>query len=108
MITEQPNFTVIDKMSGGSSDVRVLILEVIKEEFPEEQKEYFYQLEQKNYKKLQEIVHKIKHKISTLGLEKSYVIANNYEKNLRKESLELATDFKDILTIIENFVKKIS
>lgn len=108
MIIEQPNFTVIDKMSGGSSDVRVLILEVIKEEFPKEQKEYFYLLEQKNYKKLQEIVHKIKHKISALGLEKSYVIANNYEKNLRKESLELATDFKDILTIIGNFVKNIS
>ena len=104
---ETPNFTVIDKMSGGSSDVRELILEVIKEEFPEEKKEYFNLLEQKKYNKLQEMVHKIKHKISTLGLEKSYVLANDYEKNLRNESLELSNEFEQILLSIENFVKNL-
>lgn len=103
-LKEKPNFSVIDKMSDNSSEVRELLLNIIKEEFPLEKKLYYEQLQLKNYKKIQEIVHKIKHKINALGLEKSYVLANKYEKNLINESLDLSEEFDEILITISNFV----
>jgi hypothetical protein len=41
-------------------------------------------------------VHKLKHKISILGLEKSY-LAEEYESNLKNNSTNLHSDFESIL-----------
>ena len=43
-----------------------------------------------------ESVHKLKHKISILGLNKSYYIAEKFEDNLKDNSTELQSDFDAI------------
>ena len=60
-----------------------------------------------NFKLCAENVHKIKHKISILGLEKSYEIAEQYENNLREENYELQNRFSDILNKVTNYLNKL-
>lgn len=104
---EQPNLTYIEQLARGDNDIRKTLIDVIKAEFPEEKKEYYECLEEKNYKKIEESVHKIKHKISILGLEKSYELANIYEHNLREKDMSGVDDFEEILKTITAYIKTI-
>ena len=58
-------------------------------------------------KKIEESVHKIKHKISILGLEKSYKIAEQHENNLREGNSALQDKFSDILNNVTNYLNKL-
>ena len=105
---ETPNFTFINALAKGDNEVKKMILEVIKEEFPIEKEAYYNYFTLKDFKKTQETVHKIKHKISVLGLEKSYELANVFEKNLLNNSIENHAEFDKTLEIITSFIKTIS
>ncbi|WP_046743379.1 Hpt domain-containing protein [Kordia zhangzhouensis] len=102
---EQPNLHYIEQLARGDESVRKTLIDVILTEFPEEQKEYYESLKKKDYKKIEENVHKLKHKISILGLEKSYELANSYEHNLREKSLKGQQDFEQILRSITTYLK---
>lgn len=102
---EQPNLNYIHNMSAGDKDFEKRIIDIIKIEFPEEKATYFKNIEAKNYKQTAEIVHKIKHKISILGLEKSYEVAVNYENNLIEHSTESKIEFESILQSITSFLE---
>lgn len=104
---EQPNLTYIEQLARGDESIRKTLIDVILAEFPEEKKEYYDSLEKKDYKKIEENVHKIKHKISILGLEKSYKLANTYEHNLREKSMVGVDDFEQILNTITVYLKTI-
>ncbi|WP_299158403.1 Hpt domain-containing protein [uncultured Tenacibaculum sp.] len=104
---EQPNLSYIDQLARGDDSVKNTLINVIKEEFPEEKKEYIESLEKKEYKKIEENVHKIKHKISILGLEKSYEEANKFEHNLREDNLEGFENFDKTLQTISEYLKTI-
>lgn len=104
---EKPNRNYIEELSGGDKDFEDKLFKILQTEFPEEQKAYFTHLESVNFKELYLSVHKIKHKISILGLEKSYEVANVYEKNLRNNSLEGKNEFKKILENITNYLAKL-
>ena len=49
-------------------------------------------------------MHKLKHKISILGLEKSYYIAEEFEENLKENSSHLQSDFESILKRMQDFL----
>lgn len=102
---EKPNFEYIDKLARGDEEVKQTLLEVIKTEFPLEKIEYFESFNKSNFKETEENVHKIKHKISILGLENRYNLANNYEHNLREKSTTGSKDFELTLNIITDFIK---
>lgn len=104
---EQPNLSYINDLARGDESIKQTLLNVIKTEFPVEKKEYYESLEEKVYKKIEENVHKLKHKISILGLEKSYEIANKFEHNLREKNLEGVEDFEKILIGITTYLKTI-
>ena len=104
---EQPNLEYIEQLARGDESIRNELIEVIKTEFPDEKKEYYDYLEKKEFKKIEESVHKLKHKISILGLEKSYEIANEFEHNLRELSLEKQEDFEKILKAITTYIETI-
>ena len=104
---EQPNLIYIDKLANGDESVKKRLIEIIKTEFPKEKKEYLLSLENLDYKKIEENVHKLKHKISILGLEKSYEIANEFEHNLRTQKLIDAKRFEKILIAISEYLKTI-
>ncbi len=59
----------------------------------------------KNFNDASEIVHKIKHKISILGLEENYRDAKAFEHGLRKGDVALQSNFETTLMIITDFLK---
>ena len=68
---------------------------------------YYNNMKNDNFKLCAENVHKIKHKISILGLEKSYEIAERYENNLREGNSALQDKFSDILNNVTNYLNKL-
>ena len=104
---EQPNLTYVNQLARGDSVIKQTLIDVIKTEFPEEKKDYYDSFGKKDYKKIEENVHRIKHKISILGLEESYELANTYEHNLREKNMTGFQDFDQILTAISTYIKTI-
>lgn len=104
---EQPNLNYIKTLSGGDLDFEKKIIEILKQEFPEEKDVYENCITQENFKETAEIVHKIKHKMSIIGLEKSYELAVNYEKKLLNNSTELREEFESVLETMQNYVKNL-
>ncbi|MDA9343476.1 Hpt domain-containing protein [Algibacter sp.] len=101
---EQPNLSYINDLSGGDEVFKQKLISIIKAEFPEEKAAYLKNIELKKFKKSAENVHKIKHKISILGLERSYEVAANFENNLSKNNDAGKIDFENVLETITNFL----
>ncbi|NRR90101.1 Hpt domain-containing protein [Winogradskyella undariae] len=104
---EEPNLSYIYSMSGGDKAFEEKLIGIIKSEFPEEKAEYYNNLKANNYKLVAGNVHKLKHKISILGLEKSYEIAIAFENNLLEGSTKLQDQFESILKTITNYLQKL-
>jgi len=104
---EKPNLSYIHSMSGEDKVFEEKLIDIIKTEFPEEKKIYLKNITAKNYQLTAENVHKLKHKISILGLEKSYEIAVAFENNLLEGTTTLQDEFESILTIITNYLHKL-
>ena len=104
---ETPNLEYIIQLARGNESIKNELISVIKTEFPEEKKDYFESFNQNDFKKIEENVHRLKHKISILGLEKSYKLANEFEHNLREHNLEKQQDFEKILIAITNYIETI-
>ncbi len=104
---EQPNMSYINSLSGGDKAFEEKLIAIFKMEFPEEKKIYLCNMENKNFEMASQNVHKLKHKISILGLEKSYRIAANFEKQLLQGDASLVKEFETILSIIDTYLKKL-
>lgn len=104
MMEETPNLNYINELARGDESVKNELLQVIKSEFPEEKQDYLDSLLTKDFRKIEENVHRLKHKISILGLEDSYTIANQFEHNLREHSFEKQKDFEKIITKISDYI----
>ncbi|MFB9052769.1 Hpt domain-containing protein [Formosa undariae] len=104
---EQPNLSYIKSMSGGDLAFEQKLIDIIKLEFPEEKTVYYVNLNARNFKLTAENVHKLKHKISILGLEKSYEIAVAFEENLLQGNTTLNDQFESILNTITNYLQKL-
>ena len=101
---EQPSLAYIKQLSGGDEAFETQLINVIQLEFPEEKEIYFKNIAEKKYKETAENVHKIKHKISILGLKKSYEVAIKYEENLKENSIVLKEEFDSILNNITQYL----
>jgi hypothetical protein len=104
---DQPNLDYVNQLARGDELVKNELISIIKTEFPEEKKCYFESVEKKEFKIIEENVHRIKHKISILGLEKSYKIANEFEHNLREFSFLKKEEFEKILMVISSYLETI-
>jgi HPt (histidine-containing phosphotransfer) domain-containing protein len=102
---EKPNLEYVDSLARGDESVRNILINTIKMEFPKEKEDYDISLKKKDYKKIEENVHRIKHKISILGLDKCYEKANEFEHNLRENSLSGIRDFEKTLIVISEYIK---
>ena len=102
---EQPNLEYINQLSGDNDVFKQKMIGILQRELPIETDTYFLYIKTNNLTQAAQLVHKIKHKVSILGLEKSYYISSNYEENLKNNSLILQNDFEAILTIMNQFVK---
>lgn len=104
---EKPNLAYLEELARGDESLRKRLVDIIKNEFPEEKEAYYKTLKNKDYKKTEENVHRLKHKIIILGLEESYKIANKFEHDLRELNLDRVKDFDKILTAISSYLKTI-
>jgi len=102
---EQPNLNYLKKLSEGDKFMEKKIISIIKKEFPLEKEEFYKQIKDKNFVSAQQNVHKIKHKIAFLGLEKGYEITAQFEDNLKNNSIELMSEFEAIIESINQFIK---
>ena len=104
---EQPNFNYIYKLSGGDKAFEAQLIAILKKEFPIEKDQFQKSIESDNLNETAEIVHKLKHKISILGLENGYKIAVEYENNLRDNNKTLSLEFGNVLNNITNYLNKL-
>lgn len=104
---EKPNLSYVKKLSNGDIDFKLKIISILKREFVIEREIYENSIKIKDFKQTAEIVHKIKHKISILGLEKGFEVATAYENNLNVKSDKLTLEFKNILDIITQYLKEV-
>tara|TARA_Y100001972_G_scaffold128758_1_gene191544 strand:- start:1058 stop:1378 length:321 start_codon:yes stop_codon:yes gene_type:complete len=101
-----PNFSTIRKMSQGDREFEKKILSVASQELKEEVKDFNIAIAQVDYHQAAQLVHKIKHKISLLGMEKSYEIAQAFEEQLNNGSESLLSDFRVILEKMITFLQE--
>ena len=101
---EKPNFNYIKELAGGDEFFEKKLLGIMIDEFPTEKEKYYNYLNLGDEKLIIEIVHKLKHKISILGLKKSYEIAVEYENNLRAGNSDLEEEFKETLSVMTQFL----
>lgn len=104
---EFPNLEYINQLAGGDAAIKMKLIHIIKTEFPEEKKEYYRSIEIGLFPRIEENVHRVKHKISILGLTKGYEVANAFEYNLRNLDLKGKEDFEKILIVITEYIKTI-
>lgn len=102
---EQSNLDYIKKLSGDNAEFKKKLIDIIKYELPLEIVAYEKFIEEQKLVNAAESVHKLKHKINILGMEKSYYIAETFENNLKENSLDLSSEFKKILDTMQNFIK---
>lgn len=101
---EQPNLKYINELAGNDKGFKKSIILILKKELTQEIESYKTLMANQNHAATSELVHKLKHKISVLGLDKSYYIAENFESGLKKNDVELQADFERILDIMHKFV----
>lgn len=101
---EQPNTSYIDQLSGDNIEFKQKMIGILKRELPEEITTYQKQMDNNDFLAAAQSVHKLKHKVSILGLEKSYYLAEEYEENLKTNATDLQTDFEALLKAMHNFV----
>lgn len=104
---EQPNTSYIDQLSGDNLEFKQKMIGILKRELPEEIEMYQSQMQKNNFLLAADSVHKLKHKVSILGLEKSYYLAETFEENLKNNSTHLQNDFEAILKVMHKFVEKL-
>ena len=94
---EKPNLSFILEIAGDDEAFQNSILEIIKTEFREEVNLFKTNFSLKKYKEAAHNVHKIKHKIGLLGLEKALIKASEFEKALKIGNTTLHHSFLEIL-----------
>ncbi|MDO1514140.1 Hpt domain-containing protein [Maribacter confluentis] len=104
---ERPNLKYVDELAGDDIAFRNQFIEIIKDEFPIEKKEYLDHIAQNKLKETAEMVHKLKHKFNILGMEKSYQLAVDYEKELLMGKTNSEPKFMTVLDTIESYIKTI-
>ena len=101
---EQPNLSYIHQLSGGDKEFENRLLDVVRRELPEETQVYHENIQEKKFLEAAANVHKLKHKISILGLEESYRFAEVYEEELREGINKGQAEFEEILQAMHAFI----
>ena len=104
---EQPNINYINKLSGDNVAFKSKMIAILKRELPEETTIYKHQMQFNDFNLAAQSVHKLKHKISILGLEKSYYLAERFEDNLKNNDIDLQSSFEEVLVLMNAFVVKL-
>lgn len=105
---EAPNLNFFQKLSNGDHQFMMRLTNTLKMEFTNDKNLYLDALDQKDFKKMKFIVHRIKHKVGLLGLTKSYNVVVEYENDLIDEDLKLKDKFLLILNTMTKYLEKLN
>ena len=84
----------------------VKLISVLKKELPVEYQEFQQNFEEKNFIKTAENVHKLKHKISILGLTKGYEEAALFENDLKNhQDISRYNSFVQVIKSMMDFLR---
>ncbi|WP_301399610.1 Hpt domain-containing protein [Polaribacter huanghezhanensis] len=103
-IKEQPNLLYIKKFTDGDLLFEKEVIGVLQKELVEKTNQYHYHVRKKEFIQASNLVFKLRQKISILGLERSYLVAKEFEIALKSSDLSLQNDFEDILQLMMLFV----
>lgn len=106
-MNEEPSLTYIHKIATGNSEFESKLIQILKIEFPQEQKVYLAHISNRDYQKAAPLVHKVKNKFSLLNLVEGYSLANEYENDLKEENLNKRLIFEEVLGAVERFLDSI-
>ena len=101
---EEPNLSFIKEIAGDDISFQNSILDILRKEFPTEVEDYNRNFSKKKYEEASKDVHKIKHKVSLLALNKGLEIATEYENQLLERNIELHNSFIEILNKIHVYL----
>lgn len=104
MKLDTPNLSYIKELADGDADFEATLISILKKELPKEKEAFVESIRIKDYQNSAAHVHKIKHKISILGLEKSYDFAIAFEEELKNGNPEKCEAFLNILQNMEEFL----
>ena len=104
IMSEMPNFNYIDQLADGDESFKSKLLQVIKNEFPLELEQYREAVSYSDLSRIASVVHKLKNKISMLGLESSYLIAQEYEESLKQNKTSKKESFEEVLILMTDFI----
>jgi hypothetical protein len=104
---KKPNIDYINQISGNDVNFKSKIITILKQELPLQMDAFYYEINNKNYKVAAESVHKLKHKISILGLDKDYFLACEFENNLKENSEKLKFEFEKTLKKMTLFIDQL-
>lgn len=102
---QQPNLVYIKELSAGDIAFEQKFINVLKEEIPLEKEEYLKSVREQNFKRTGDLVHKVKHKLSILGLTEDYKLAVSFEAALNEKDDALKETFSAILDKIDTYCK---
>lgn len=105
-MTEEPNFNNLMQLADGDEAIKSSLWSILKEEFIKEVEDYNLKITENNLSVASGIVHKLRHKIGFLGMQKAYDLSYQYQQNLEFDSTDLKEDFELILDTINKFIKK--
>lgn len=104
---EHPNLSYIDELSGGDQAFKQKLIDIIKKELPVEISEYESNMKACHFEIAAENVHKLKHKISILGLVDAYDLAIDYEEDVKSGCLDKQSEFELILSKMSQFIEEL-
>ncbi|KYG74932.1 Hpt domain-containing protein [Roseivirga ehrenbergii] len=104
----KPNLNYIKQLANGNATFENRILGVLKRELPEEIDGFRNSINSLDYALAAMLVHKIKHKVSLLGMEDGYKLTADFEDELREGAKSLQDDFEGLLKIMTTFLNSIN
>lgn len=102
---EQPNLSYIENISKGDIEFEETLIQIINEELSCEIDNYYKFFQENNLEKVKLYIHRIKHKMIILGLEKSYELTNTYENSIKIKNFKNQKHFESLLPVMLNFLK---
>ena len=101
-----PNLSYIDELAMGEQEFKEKLINIIRTELPAEVDAY-YECFPNNSDLAAQWVHKLKHKISILGMSESYEMAVRHEADLRNGSWNSHEEFVRILESMRLFIEQV-
>lgn len=104
---EQPNLEYIDSLAGDDLVFRAKLIATIQRELPLEVTAYIAHVQGGDYKLAAAAVHKLKHKISVLGLTEAYTFAERFEQEVLERQMQGDEHFRNILKMMTDFADEL-